>query len=70
MFAKRKLEVRVVKDETSDEEVTAQIISIPKEDVVYVVRETTEIVVLGTVCIIGAVFVKSALTQIVTNILK
>lgn len=71
MFAKRKLEVRVVKDENAEEAaVTTPIISISPTDITYVVREITEYAVLGTICILGAVFVKTTLDKLIDNMLS
>jgi len=70
MFPKRKLEVRVVKDETAEETVAPQIIDIKKEDIVYVVRETAEVVVISAICILATVFVANTLERIIVNKLK
>ena len=72
MFKNKKLEMRIVRDNPSEdsETIVDTSVMIDSDTAIKIIRETAQIVTISTIAIIGTVFLARTAEHLITNLVR
>ena len=72
MFKNKKLEMRIVQDNPSEdgETIVDTSVMIDSDTAIKIIRETAQIVTISTIAIIGTVFLARTAEHLITNLVR